>query len=191
MYHGNGDEPFHAMASKAITAYLAALPAPDGLVERLLAEATAFFAMDGEYDISTGHLLHEAATVIQTLQRERDELAVERDRCHARLEIDHVWVMGGNDDCDLERLDIPLDKRDIQIDGIEARDATISVLEQDLSAAEQQVRDMREGQREAFIPWVWAWVKKRFGVWITHNTAKGAFAEYQESARLLLKEDGE
>ena len=38
MYHGNGDEPFHAMVSKAITAYLAALPAPDGL-EAALAEA--------------------------------------------------------------------------------------------------------------------------------------------------------
>ena len=58
-------------------------------------------------------------------------------------------------------------------------------------AAEQQVRDMRVGQREAFMLWVRAWAKKRFGVWITHNTAKGAFAEYQESARLLLKEGGE
>lgn len=77
MYHGNGDEPFHAMASKAITAYLAALPAPDGLVERLRARRTVNLAWPDDSLLAIQaeqNLCIEAATVIQTLQRERDEI---------------------------------------------------------------------------------------------------------------------
>lgn len=58
----------------------AALPAPDdGLVGRLLAEATAFVAMDGEYDISTGHLLNEAATALRYKAEQIERLTRERD----------------------------------------------------------------------------------------------------------------
>jgi hypothetical protein len=139
-----------------IRAYLAALPAPDGLVERLRADAAQLirmskateFGKDLSVRVKAPDLLiaslTEAATVIQTLQRERDD------------------ILGD-----------------------------FSTTAHALEAAEQQVRDMRAGQREAFTLWIRSWAKKRFGVWITHNTAKGAYAEYQESARLLLKEGGE
>lgn len=70
---------------KAITAYLSVLPAPDGLVERLRADAAQLirmskateFGKDLSVRVKAPDLLiaslTEAATVIQTLQRERDE----------------------------------------------------------------------------------------------------------------------
>ena len=88
------DEIDTTMASKAITAYLATLPAPvkespetehvagdvlsaDGLVERLLEQRTinladivGMRALLDEYSV----LHHEAATVIQTLQGEKDDI---------------------------------------------------------------------------------------------------------------------
>ena len=74
------------IAEKAIAAYLAALPAPDGLVERLRADAAQLirmskateFGKDLSVRVKAPDLLiaslTEAATVIQTLQRERGEL---------------------------------------------------------------------------------------------------------------------
>ena len=62
---------FGAAAARIITAYLAALPEPDGLVERLEKEASLGNSI---YSPWPQNLLREAATVIQNLQRERDEL---------------------------------------------------------------------------------------------------------------------
>ena len=73
---------------KAITAYLSALPAPDGLVERLdqavarCEEVLAHSTHEGlntDFALMAKYRLSEAAAVIQTLQRERDELVGERD----------------------------------------------------------------------------------------------------------------
>jgi hypothetical protein len=43
-----------------------------------------------------------------------------------------------------------------------------------LSAVEEE----REAQRADFIEWLRGWAKQRFGVWITHNTAKGAYVSF-------------
>ena len=47
-----------------------------------------------------------------------------------------------------------------------------------------EVRSLRAqvkaaSRQEDFIEWLRPWVKKQFGKWITHNTAKGAFNAYQ------------
>lgn len=88
-------------------------------------------------------------------------LVSERDRCHARLEIDHYYVMGENDD--LVRREVPPDQRHTQIDGIECRDATISVLEQDLAAAERHLAEAREALKPFadYAPYVSMFVEGR------------------------------
>jgi hypothetical protein len=58
-------------------------------------------------------------------------LEAERDRCHARLEIDHHFVMVGDDK--LERREVPLDERAAEIDGIEARDCTIALQDEQIA----------------------------------------------------------
>lgn len=45
--------------------------------------------------------------------------------------------------------------------------------------------------RTSFIEWLRPWVKRRFGKWITHNTATGAFNEYQAAIRSLpIEQEG-
>ena len=48
-------------------------------------------------------------------------------RCHARLEIDHVFQMDAYNN--LVRVEIPLEGRLFQTDGIDCRDATITEIE--------------------------------------------------------------
>lgn len=81
---------------------------------------------------------------VQRLTEENEALRKERDHCHTRLEIDRVWVMGDNDDSDLEPRDIPLDERGEIPDGIECRDATISVLEQDAIADKARIKALEK-----------------------------------------------
>lgn len=64
------------------------------------------------------------------------ELKAEVDRCHARLEIDHQFLLSGDGGEDLVRVEVPIDQRANQIDGIEARDATIAELERQIAALE-------------------------------------------------------
>lgn len=54
----------------------------------------------------------------------------EIERCHARLEIDHVFVMHP-DTNELVRQEVPYEDRMDMSDGISCRDATISILEGD------------------------------------------------------------
>lgn len=68
-------------------------------------------------------------------------LEAEVRRCHARLEIDHHFILDGEDAEKLVRVEIPYEDRDWQVDGIEARDATIKELERQIEAA----RRVREG----------------------------------------------
>jgi hypothetical protein len=46
--------------------------------------------------------------------------------------------------------------------------------------AERLLAEARAEQpdMETFVRWLRAWTKARHGVWITHNTAKGAYNEY-------------
>jgi Lar family restriction alleviation protein len=69
---------------------------------------------------------------LASTQDEILRLKAEVQRCHERLEIDHEYVMSGNDDDDLMRVEIPFAERAGQIDGIEARDCTIAILEEQL-----------------------------------------------------------
>lgn len=76
-----------------------------------------------------------ASEVIRGLVARIEELEREVARCHERLEIDHYWKIGDNDDQDLERVEIPTAERADFPDGISARDATIALLEEDRAAA--------------------------------------------------------
>ena len=129
------------IADKAITAYLSALPAPDGLVEKL--EAMAKWLDDGlGHEILSPKPLREAATVIQTLQRERDE------------------ILGD-----------------------------FSTTAHALSAAEQQVRDMRAGlefYRDGFT----FTTNPRYGG-LEWKPTETLLDDCGNTARLLLKEGGE
>jgi hypothetical protein len=75
-------------------------------------------------------ILAERERTAGALKAAEDEIA----RCHARLEIDHYFKMGDNDDSDLERVDIPMDERASFPDAVAARDATIQLLEDQLAA---------------------------------------------------------
>jgi hypothetical protein len=111
---------------------------------------SALAAMRAERDALARHSLkagNDAARMaieVLRLTEDNEALRKERGRCHARLEIDHVWVMGDNDDSDLERRDIPLAERGEIPDGIECRDATIAVLEQDASAGKARIKALEE-----------------------------------------------
>jgi hypothetical protein len=51
------------------------------------------------------------------------------------------------------------------------------------SEAERLLAEARAEQpdMETFVRWLRVWTKARHGVWITHNTAKGAFNDYLAS----------
>jgi len=72
-------------------------------------------------------------------ERENAELRKERDRCHARLEIDHCFKLG--DDDNLIRHEIPLNERSSFPDGITARDETIKLVERRAETAERQLAE--------------------------------------------------
>lgn len=84
-------------------------------------------------------LLRHAADRLEALEREKEELRKERDRCHARLEIDHCFKLG--DDDNLIRHEIPLNERSSFPDGITARDETIKLVERRAETAERQLAE--------------------------------------------------
>ena len=63
--------------------------------------------------------------------------ALEIERCHRRLEIDHVYVSrkGG----ELERQEVPYDDRSRQYDGIGCRDETIKMQDENLDTLRAKV----------------------------------------------------
>lgn len=85
----------------------------------------------------------------QKQEQQREEAAAalreqqaEIERCHARLEIDHIWqapVDGG----ELVRVEIPYPDRKSEVDGIECRDATISGLEEQLADSQKEIEDLK------------------------------------------------
>jgi len=63
------------------------------------------------------------------LARMLEEAAEEIERCHVRLEIDHVYRLGGSDeDDDYIRVNVPYEERMVVPDAVDARDMTISCM---------------------------------------------------------------
>lgn len=116
-----------------ISAYLSTLLSGDAgeLVEELLTLKAGFAADGDNFGMEVSEAFHEAATLI-TAQ------AAEIARCHARLEIDHHFVLHPDRPTDtvddLVRVEIPMAERSGEIDGIECRDATITELERQITA---------------------------------------------------------
>jgi hypothetical protein len=123
----------------------------DKLIERLMKRVRLDLGdipMVRDYLENDSILHHEAADALASTQAEILRLKAEVQRCHERLEIDHEYVMSGNDDDDLMRVEIPFAERAGQIDGIEARDCTIAILEEQLEkhrAARSLSQDGEEG----------------------------------------------
>jgi hypothetical protein len=73
---------------------------------------------------------------------------------------------------------------------IDSLHAEIDRLTRELADA-KAVHVELDDEKTAFIIWVRAWAKSHFGKWITHNTAKGAFNEYDAARRALAHPQGE
>lgn len=78
---------------------------------------------------------------------ENERLKVEVARCHARLEIDHVFVSKGGGP--LERQDVPVDQRLGIPDGIECRDETIKLGDARAERAEAEIERLRAAMDSA------------------------------------------
>lgn len=83
---------------------------------------------------------------VRHLRISAEAAEAERDRCHARLEIDHCFKLG--DDDDLVRHEIPMDERASFPDGIMARDETIKLVERRAEAAERENAECRRRNEE-------------------------------------------
>jgi hypothetical protein len=77
----------------------------------------------------------DVGRLTQDLKEARDRVA----KLEARLEIDHVWVSQG--DGPMERVEIPPEQRDQQIDGIECRDETIKLARDQIEELAKEARD--------------------------------------------------
>lgn len=104
------------------------------LIERLRNADT-----NSQQRVLGSRIFGEAADLLEALEREKEELRKERDRCHARLEIDHCFKLG--DDDNLIRHEIPLNERSSFPDGITARDETIKLVERRAETAERQLAE--------------------------------------------------
>ncbi len=70
-------------------------------------------------------------------------MAAEIARCHARLEIDHVFVMGPGDmDGPATRKEVPMVKRADMFDAVDSRDADIEMTEAMLSCVQSSRDDL-------------------------------------------------
>lgn len=65
------------------------------------------------------------------LREAEEEIA----RCHARFEIDHVYVLGETPDRDFVRQEVPMNERQNIPDAVACRDARITLLEADLKGS--------------------------------------------------------
>lgn len=136
------DDPYADLVARLTGADPDRLLPVDAL--RLYDSDQATFPLSAEDAEGVLDVIDEAADAILKLQ---GEVA----RCHERLEIDHYFKMGDNDDSDLERVDIPMSERASFPDAVRARDATIGLIEENnrdlrtrLEAAEAEVARMRE-----------------------------------------------
>lgn len=67
-----------------------------------------------------------------------NDAAEEIERCHARLEITHVYRLGQNGVDDFIRMDVPYKNRFALPDAIEARDVTIALMTKHLERLEKK-----------------------------------------------------
>ncbi|MER9217930.1 hypothetical protein NKI48_03195 [Mesorhizobium sp. M0644] len=112
------------------------MSAPAELIERANRVSRAL--------ITTGDptIVDELLARIALLKAENARLVKERDRCHERLEIDHHFVMVGENQ--LERREIPIDQRAAEPDGIEARDCTIALQDSRIASLEAEREALKE-----------------------------------------------
>lgn len=171
----------------AITAYLEATK-PEGeageLVERLKARK-------GEAITRTERLMDEAASLITSLLAETERLTRERDaalvpetiddKIEAMTNVSLISTFG--DGMNDHRLAPTLENAvkllrwaNGHIFRLSWGYAQESVARE---AAERQLATARADALdfETFVRWLRPWIKSRFGVWITHNTAKGAHSD--------------
>lgn len=71
---------------------------------------------------------------VESLEAELVSARAEIDRCHARLEIDHHFVMADGEG--LERRETPMEERASRPDAVSARDATIKLLDKRIARFE-------------------------------------------------------
>jgi hypothetical protein len=70
-------------------------------------------------------LLKHTEDLQEELRKRGERIA----KLEARIEIDHVYMLDPDNEGGLVRVDVPPEERDEQIDGIDARDSTISLLD--------------------------------------------------------------
>lgn len=88
----------------------------------------------------------DAAILLRALAAKCDALFAEVERCHERLEIDHVWKIGDGG-IGVARVDVPMSERAEMPDAVTCRDATIELLE---STKDEHIADRKAyGQQVA------------------------------------------
>lgn len=90
--------------------------------------------------------LTSLSTRLSEQEAELAEARAEIDRCHARLEIDHIFRMpkGGAETADdLIREEVPMSERASMIDGISCRDETIKLLDKNNNSLKAEVGKLR------------------------------------------------
>jgi hypothetical protein len=121
-----------AVLSAAIRAYLSATtPDQVGEIGRLTRERDEAWESREWHRVSLEAQSANLRAAEARLREAEEEIA----RCHARLEIDHVYVMGDTPDHDIVRQEVPMNERQNIPDAVECRDATIALLEADLKGS--------------------------------------------------------
>lgn len=105
--------------------------ADNALVDKYRDPKTGSFKFPGDV-AAIVRRLETAEAEVKRLTKDNEALRVEVARCHARLEIDHVFVAEGDD---FVRREVPMNERLSLPDAVECRDATISILEADARKA--------------------------------------------------------
>lgn len=96
---------------------------------------------DNKFPIHTETGKADVAAV-QAIRAHVQAMAKEIERCHERLEITHAYRLNQETDT-LEKFDIPMSERHDMVDGISARDETIKLLDKDIAALSQALRDFK------------------------------------------------
>lgn len=165
-YHVSWNEEQHRAKAAQVAAIgearyvMAGAPAVDGLevvaylrsdaAQLLRMSKAAEFGKDLSVRVADPSLLISnmvaAADALSTLSTQVHRLTAEVARCHARLEIDRVYV--GTDEATFEEQAVPMNERVAMPDGIEARDATIQLLEADAKRVTEENEALRKERNE-------------------------------------------
>lgn len=97
----------------------------------------------GSFDrLDAEHIARLDPDTVRAMIEERKAMLARIAELEARLEIDHYWKIGDNDDNDLERVEVQPSDRDAMTDGIAARDETILLLEDRITELEAEVEEL-------------------------------------------------